>query len=136
MLGEEQYKRSVRIVVRGVKPDAEAARYADDIKGSVVVSIGDQNIEGLRLDSKEIGRLVKNSPRPLEITFRDPNRFFSLLQSSDGTTEDKTSVSTVLRPGSGGRPAQVLNVDMLHVSHASTRNVRISNMNSDPRVHV
>ena len=107
----------MRIVVKGVKPDAEAARYADEIKGAIVVSIGDQNIEGLRLDTKEISRLVKNSPRPLEITFRDPNRFFQQLQSIDASSAEgtPTTVSTVLRPASRGRPAQVLNVDVIKV---------------------
>ncbi len=47
---------------------------------SIVTRVNDIQVDGLPL--KQIGELIKSSPRPLKIRFRDPSRYFELLDSS------------------------------------------------------
>jgi hypothetical protein len=113
-LGQDQYKDDSRVVVKGVKADAEAASYKDKIQGTIVVDIGGTNLEGSGLDTAEVAKLVKASPRPLTITFRDPQLFFQQLGS-----EEFGEVSTSLRPATATRPAEILKVEILEVRFQS-----------------
>ena len=124
ILTEEDYKGATRVIVKGVKPDAEAAKYESLIKGAILLSIGGENIEGLRLNS--VSTVVKNAKRPLSITFRDPRLFFTLLQSK-ATSNDMSAMSTegtqiitsVIRPATKGNAAEMLTVEILRVSTLS-----------------
>lgn len=108
ILTEEIYRGIPRIVVKGVKSlEAEAAPYADRIRGSVIVSIADQSVEGVKLDV--LSSLVKDSPRPLQIRFRNPNMFFDLLSSS----KSSSVISTVVKPATASSAAQMLTVEIL-----------------------
>jgi hypothetical protein len=124
VLAEEEYKGATRITVKDIKPDAEGSKYTDKLRGTILVSIGGSQVEGLSLSDANIGSLVKNAPRPLLITFRDPNIFFQFLQSNktstmttiSQTTEDTSIMSTVIRPATKNNEAQVLKVEVFKVS--------------------
>lgn len=100
------------------------------VKGAVVLSIGDKEVEGLSLRSLDIGALVKSAPRPLTIRFRDTGAFFQRLNGSVGvngvstvarTTEDTRVITSVVRPASGPRPAEVVRVEVTHRPEQCTR---------------
>lgn len=70
-----------RVVVSDILPSTEASNYASLVKkGFILVSAAGKGLEGKPLE--EVAQTVSTSSRPLTLTFRDPRKFVSLLNSA------------------------------------------------------
>ena len=98
---------SLRCVVSDVAPGSEAFRQG--VKDEwTVISINGEAVE--KLGTTEIAGRIAKAPRPLQITFRDAERFTTALEPGSGARIART---TVLPPTGPYTEAQVLEVERL-----------------------
>ena len=110
-LGESRYKGDCRVFVKDILEEKRNV-----IIGSILVGINDDNVEGLNLQN--IGQIVSNTPqRPLKLTFRDPTKFFNLLDSSNSSNNNIKVVETSVKPAIVNKeviiPEEILKVEIV-----------------------
>ena len=72
-LVESDYKGFPVVTVSAIKKTDLVVNHKELRIGAILTAVGDQSTDGIPLTS--ITKLVKNSPRPIEVKFRDPSRF-------------------------------------------------------------
>jgi hypothetical protein len=76
-LVESNYKGFPVVTVSAIKKTDLVVNHRELRIGAIVTAVGDQSTDGVPLTS--IIKLVENSPRPVEIKFRDPSRFLFVI---------------------------------------------------------
>ena len=88
-------------------------------EGAIITRVGKEAVDGKPL--KMIASLVKDSPRPVKLRFRDPSMFFEQLDSSKG--KPRRVVSTSYLPANArdaGAAEQVITVQRLALPDANS----------------
>lgn len=112
-LVETMYKGFPVVTVKTIRDENVGTSNPLLRPGAIVVRVGQNNCDGLSL--KSIYEMIKSSPRPLTIKFRDPSRFFELLDSC-GMDEPPRFVTTQYLPANtrdAGAKEQVISVERL-----------------------
>jgi len=82
-LTEQQYQGFPVCIVKSINDDALKSAHPELRQGAIVVAVGEENTNGVPLS--RIADIVKSSStRPLQVKFRDPSRYFELLDSAAG----------------------------------------------------
>ena len=94
-LGLTEMKDSDRIIVSSIK-DTAPADIANNIKpGFILISVEDKVIEGTSISKESIARAIKNTNKEsISLMFRDPNKFFLLLNSTIPSSLSVKDIST------------------------------------------
>lgn len=103
-----------------------AAATAGVALGSVIVQVGDVDVEEGMLGSKEVQRLLASAPRPLRVVVRDPAAFFDTLAATGSATsklspsdgESLFSIETLAAPTVACRTAAKRD-DLLEVQYTA-----------------
>ena len=90
-LSETYYKGFPIVTVKQIMNSQLSALNPELREGAIVTQINDAKVDGKPLS--EMVDLVKQSPRPLVIKFRDPSRFFQQLDSTAGPPRRVVSTS-------------------------------------------
>lgn len=90
-LSETYYKGFPIVTVKQIMNSQLSALNPELHEGAIVTQINDVKVDGKPLS--EMVDLVKQSPRPLVIKFRDPSRFFQQLDSTAGPPRRVVSTS-------------------------------------------
>lgn len=102
------------VTVKQITDSALQQQHPELELGAIVTAVGNNKVDGIPLN--QIADLVKNSDRPLSMKFRDPNRYFRLLDSTDGPP--KRVITTSYLPANtrdAGAPEQVIRVERLEM---------------------
>ena len=110
-LNEEGYKGFPIVTISGILDTDLVVNHKELRIGAVVIQVGDQKCEGLPL--VRIAEMIKNAERPLIIKFRDPSRYFELLDSSTPGSVAKIVTSSYLPANTRelGLPEQIIRVE-------------------------
>jgi len=90
-LSETYYKGFPIVTVKQIMSSQLRALSSELREGAIVTQINNAKVDGKPLS--EMVDLVKQSPRPLVIRFRDPSRFFQQLDSTAGPPRRIVSTS-------------------------------------------
>lgn len=90
-LSETYYQGFPIVTVKQITNSQLSALNPELREGAIVTQINDTKVDGKPLS--EMVDLVKQSPRPLVIKFRDPSRFFQQLDSTAGPPRRVVSTS-------------------------------------------
>lgn len=90
-LSETYYKGFPIVTVKQIMSSQLSVLNPELREGAIVTQINDAKVDGKPLN--EMVDLVKQSPRPLVIKFRDPSRFFQQLDSTAGPPRRIVSTS-------------------------------------------
>lgn len=90
-LSETYYKGFPIVTVKQIMNSQLSELNPELLEGAIVIQINDAKVDGKPLS--EMVDLVKQSPRPLVIKFRDPSRFFQQLDSTAGPPRRVVSTS-------------------------------------------
>eukprot|EP01035_Chromulina_nebulosa_P019752 gene19752-25684_t len=82
--------------------------------GGLVIKVNNISCEGLNI--KQVSEVIKSTPRPITIKFRDPSRFFEQLESTSYPLL-KTITTQYLPKNTkyAGAPEQVIKVERLSI---------------------
>ncbi|KAJ1399279.1 hypothetical protein B484DRAFT_249560 [Ochromonadaceae sp. CCMP2298] len=119
-LTENFYKAYPVVTVKAIADAALREAHPELELGAIVVEIAGVKVDGTPL--KSMIEIVKSYPRPLAIKFRDPNRFFKQLDSSEGPP--RRIMSTSYLPANTrdvGAPEQLIIVERLEMPPAEQR---------------
>lgn len=116
----ETYYQGFPIV--SVKEVSDKFKYPKElISGCIVVKINDDKVDGLTL--KTISEMIKRTEtRPIAIKFRDPNKYFELLDSTKGAP--RRVITSSYLPANArdpGAPEQIIKVERLAMPPAENR---------------
>ena len=112
-LTETYYKGFPVVTVNSIKDPMLLQQEGSMLRaGALVIGVGDEETNGIPL--KEITAKIQGSGRPVTIKFRDPSRYFELLDSTIGAP--KRVITTSYLPANTrdvGAPEQVIRVERL-----------------------
>eukprot|EP01031_Cornospumella_fuschlensis_P029939 gene29939-36157_t len=111
-LVENLYKGFPVVTVQAIKSTNLAINHPELEIGAIVSKINGEIVDGKGL--AYIAEKVKSSSRPVQIMFRDPSRFFKLLDSTAGPP--KRVITTSYLPANTrdvGAPEQIIRVERL-----------------------
>lgn len=112
VLQEVQYKGFPVVTIKDIKDFTLIEKYPLFRNGAIITIIGDEFVDGTSL--KRISELVKTSPRPLKIRFRDPSLFFEQLDSTVGKPlKQITSSYLPANTRDAGSPEQIIVVQRI-----------------------
>lgn len=120
-LSEEGYKGFPVTTVSGILDTNLAINHKELRIGAILIQIGDQKCEGLQL--AKIVEMIRKEERPMVIKFRDPSRYFELLDSSAPGPIAKVITSSYLPANTRefGLPEQVIRVEREAIPPADKR---------------
>ncbi len=120
-LTETFYKGFPVVTVTSIKDPTLLQAEGSPLRvGAVVIAVGEENTSGIPL--KEITEKVGKAGRPLALKFRDPSRYFELLDSCVGSP--KRVITTSYLPANTrdvGAPEQIIRVERLAMPPAEDR---------------
>ena len=120
-LTEENYK-GYPVVTVGAILNTELVLIHGELRiGAIVVQVGSEKCEGLPL--AKIAELILSSSRPISIKFRDPSRYFELLDSST-PGPIVSEITTSYLPANTrilGLPEQIIRVERQAMPSAQDR---------------
>ena len=112
-LTETYYKGFPVTTVNSIKDPILLQQEGSPLRpGAIVIGVGDEETNGIPL--KDITAKIQNSGRPVTIKFRDPSRYFELLDSTIGAP--KRVITTSYLPANTrdvGAPEQVIKIERL-----------------------
>ena len=110
-LNEEGYKGFPIVTVSGILDTSLVLNHKELRIGAILIQVGDQKCEGLPL--VKVAEMIKSAERPVSIKFRDPSRYFELLDSSTPGTVAKVITSSYLPANTRelGLPEQIIRVE-------------------------
>lgn len=118
-LQENGYKGFPVTTVNKIVDPSVLQRGPELHEGAIITRVGKEAVDGKPL--KLIASLVKDSPRPVKLRFRDPSMFFEQLDSSKG--KPRRVVSTSYLPANArdaGAAEQVITVQRLALPDANS----------------
>jgi hypothetical protein len=94
-LGLTEMKDSNRIIVSSIK-DTAPKDIVNNIKpGFILISVEDKVIEGTSISKESIAKAIRNTKKDsISLMFRDPNKFFILLNSTIPSSFEVKDIST------------------------------------------
>jgi hypothetical protein len=113
-LVENSYKGFPVVTVKEILDPFLLQSHPELQVGAIVTKVGDTKVDGTPL--KDISKVIQESERPLSIQFRDPSRYFRLLDSTDGPP--KRVITTQYLPANTrdlGAPEQVIRIERLKI---------------------
>jgi len=94
-LGLIEMKDSDRIIVSSIKDNAPNEIINNIKPGFILTSVEDKVIEGTSFTKESIARAIRNTKKDsISLTFRDPNKFFILLNSTIPSSLSVKDIST------------------------------------------
>ena len=119
-LTETFYKGFPVVTVSAVTDPALASSAPELRPGAVVIGVGPDATSGIPL--KDIAAKVAAAGRPVTVKFRDPSRYFELLDSTKGPP--RRIITTSYLPANtrdAGTPEQVIRIERLAMPPAEER---------------
>lgn len=120
-LTETFYKGFPVVTVTSIKDPVLLITEGSPLRvGAVVIAVGDENTNGIAL--KDITAKVGAAGRPVTLKFRDPSRYFELLDSCIGSP--KRVITTSYLPANTrdvGAPEQIIKIERLAMPPAEDR---------------
>eukprot|EP01041_Mallomonas_annulata_P000496 gene496-934_t len=80
-LAEQSYGGFPVVIVKRIVDDSVKMNHPELREGAIIVKVGLDAVDGL--SRSKIVEKIQKASRPTTLTFRDPSRFFELLDSSD-----------------------------------------------------
>ena len=112
-LTETYYKGFPVVTVNSIKDPVLLQQEGSMLRaGALVIGVGDEETNGIPL--KEITAKIQGAGRPVTIKFRDPSRYFELLDSTIGAP--KRVITTSYLPANTrdvGAPEQIIKIERL-----------------------
>lgn len=103
-LEDVTYRNNRRVLVDKIVPGSQAAGTPRLKNGLALVEVNGQPVEGLT--ARAIRNLIRGTPRPLVVRFKDPSMFLEQLLTGNG----ESNVATRIAPAREGRSHQDLKV--------------------------